>query len=194
MRTVYVIEERANFFDGQCCVVSVSALLRELIVAATGIPDEDRESGRYGAIVQLLLGELTRSSQIGLSLAEPKDQRLRRVTEALRANPGDNRPLKCWAGLANASERTLARSFLKETGLTFGQWRQQARLLKAIAMLAQGVPVTTVAMDLGYSTTSGFGHMFRRALGSPPSEYFCERERRSPLIGDSAVAGVGPNC
>lgn len=172
MRTVYLREDEACILDVPCCVLSVSDLLRELIVEATCFPDDEPPTGRNRLVVDLLLAELERSPQIGLRLAEPQDKRLRLITEALRANPGDSRPLSSWAAIANASERTLARLFLKETGLTFAQWRQQARLLAAVAMLAKGLPVTTIAIDLGYSTPSAFGHMFRRALGSPPSEYF----------------------
>lgn len=172
MRTVYLREDAASILDAPCCVLSVSGLLRELIVEATCFTEEEPPTGRNKLVIQLLLAELERSPQIGLHLAEPQDKRLRLITEALRSSPGDSRQLSHWAKLANASERTLARLFLKETGLTFAQWRQQARLLAAVAMLAQGLPVTTIAIDLGYSTPSAFGHMFRRALGSPPSEYF----------------------
>ena len=41
-----------------------------------------------------------------------------------------------------------------ETGLSFSQWRQQARLLEAMRLLADGVAVTTVAMELGYGNQS----------------------------------------
>lgn len=174
MRTVYLVDHRSRLFEPRCCVVSVCDLLRELILEATKFPDDYVLTGRYRLIVELLLGELKTSPQVPLHLAEPQDHRLRRITDKLKADPGDSRPLGCWAKTANASERTLARLFLKETGLTFAQWRQQARLVSAIAMLAQGTPVTTIAIDLGYSTPSAFGSMFRRALGRPPSEYFSE--------------------
>ena len=174
MRTVYVAGQRASRFERRCCVVSVSNLLRELILEATTFPDDYTLDGRYCQIVELLLSELTTSPQVHLHLAEPRDRRLRHITDQLKADPGDSRPLRCWAGSAHASERTLARLFIKETGLTFAQWRQQARLLAAIAMLAQGLPVTTIAIDLGYSTPSAFGTMFRRALGRAPSEYFTD--------------------
>lgn len=56
--------------------------------------------------------------------------------------------------------------------MSFSKWRQQARLLSGIRMLAEGVPISTVAMDLGYESPSAFSAMFRRALGVAPSEYF----------------------
>ena len=65
---------------------------------------------------------------------------------------------------------------MKETGLTFAAWRQQARLLAATAMLAAGEPITRIAIELGYESTSAFTAMFRRTLGAPPSRYFAEGE------------------
>ncbi len=186
MRTVYLAEERAEDFPSNCFVVSVSGLLRELILEATTFAETYVLSRRHGLVVDLLLSELRISPQIGLSLSDPEDRRLRLITESLKSNPEDNRSLACWAKMANASERTLARLFLRETGLTFAQWRQQARLLSAIAMLAQGIPVTTIAIDLGYSTPSAFGYMFRRALGSAPSEYFDDRRDRN--VGERTVS------
>ena len=62
--------------------------------------------------------------------------------------------------------------FPLETGMTFSKWRQQARLLCGIRMLAEGMAISTVAIDLGYESPSAFSAMFRRALGIAPSEYF----------------------
>ena len=81
---------------------------------------------------------------------------MKRVTAALEREPGDGRPLEAWAREAGASPRTLARLFLRETGMTFGAWRQQARLLHALIGLAEGRPVTSLALDLGYASPSAF--------------------------------------
>jgi AraC-like DNA-binding protein len=93
------------------------------------------------------------------------------VTDVLIADPGDGRDLKDWAKTAGASERTLARLFVKETGMTFGTWRQRRRLLAAIGRLAEGQPVTAVAFDLGYDSPSAFITMFRKTLGATPGRY-----------------------
>jgi AraC-like DNA-binding protein len=58
-----------------------------------------------------------------------------------------------------------------ETGLTFGAWRQQARVLEAMGRLGSGAPVTEVALDLGYESVSAFSAMFRRAAGTSPRRY-----------------------
>ena len=44
--------------------------------------------------------------------------------------------------------------------------------MEALRRLAAGDPITVVALDLGYATSSAFTYMFRRALGVPPSRFY----------------------
>ena len=81
------------------------------------------------------------------------------------------RALADWARSVHASERTVARLFLSQTGLSFGAWRQQARVLEAMARLSGGAQVTQVAFDLGSDSVSAFSAMFRRAAGVSPSTF-----------------------
>ena len=101
----------------------------------------------------------------------PRDARLRALCQALLDAPGDQRPLEAWAATINTSARTLARRFQSETGLSFGAWRQQARVLEAMGRLGGGEPVTQVALDLGYESVSAFSAMFHRATGASPSQF-----------------------
>jgi AraC-like DNA-binding protein len=66
----------------------------------------------------------------------------------------------------------LERIFQKETGLTFGKWWQQLRLLHALRLLAGGRAVTSVALDVGYDSPSAFIAAFRRYFGATPARYF----------------------
>ncbi|MFK5953543.1 MAG: AraC family transcriptional regulator [Desulfobacterium sp.] len=95
-----------------------------------------------------------------------------KVTNSLEESPADNRTLDSWGEMAGATGRTLARLFVKETGMTFRQWRQQARLIEALSLLAQGMPVKEVAFDVGYESVSAFIHMFRKSLGCTPGQFF----------------------
>jgi AraC-like DNA-binding protein len=45
-----------------------------------------------------------------------------------------------WADRIGMARRTLTRRFTAETGLSFAQWRQQARLLKAVELLSLASP------------------------------------------------------
>ncbi len=76
-----------------------------------------------------------------------------------------------WAEDIGASERTVARLFRDELGLSYQQWRQQAILAHALPLLARGQPVGQVAAASGYASDSAFSAMFKAAMGQSPS-YF----------------------
>jgi AraC-like DNA-binding protein len=172
MRSLYIQPAAAASLPPQCVVVTVTPLLRELILAAMALPPLYPLGGRAERIMMLILEEIRGLSVAPLHLPEPRDGRLRRVAAALRDDPADGRSLADWGLLVGASARTLARRFQRETGLSFARWRQQARLFAALTRLAAGAPVTAVALDLGYDSPSAFIAMFRRALGTTPGRYF----------------------
>lgn len=172
MKTVYIWAGSSRRFPKESCVVSVSGLLRHLILSAIEMPDRYRLTGRHRALVQLLFDEIKTVDQEPLVLVNPTDRRIILIADALNRDPADCRSLASWAKAVHASERTIARQFLHDTGITFGQWRQQLRLVRAIEMLAKKIPVSVVATRLGYASMSAFGYMFRRALGRSPKEYF----------------------
>lgn len=171
MRSLYLDPSVVDDLPTTCCVVSVSPLLRELIMRAIEIGLDYPPDGPQARLMAVIPDELARLDAEPLHLPLPADPRLRTVTDALIADPSDGRDLKAWARTAGASERTLARLFVKETGMTFGTWRQRRRLLAAIGRLAEGKPVTSVAYDLGYDSPSAFITMFRRTLGATPGRY-----------------------
>jgi AraC-like DNA-binding protein len=181
MRTIYVRPDAAARLPDRVRVIAVSSLLRELTVRACALPVLYDESGPAGRIMALILDEIAALPTLALDLPMPRDRRLRPICQALHADPGSSRTLEAWAAETGGSSRTLARRFVAETGLTFAAWRQQARLLEAMARLAAGQPVTRIALDLGYDSPSAFTAMFRRALGTTPSRYLARGEtaRRS---------------
>jgi AraC-like DNA-binding protein len=171
MRTIYVRDDVAARLPAGVRVIAVSSLLRELILRACALPVLYDEAGPAGRVMALILDEIAALPSLALDLPMARDPRLARICQALGADPGSTRTLGGWARETGASSRTLARLFLRETGLTFGDWRQQARLLAAVARLAAGQPITQIAGELGYDSPSAFAAMFRRALGAPPSRY-----------------------
>jgi AraC-like DNA-binding protein/quercetin dioxygenase-like cupin family protein len=180
MRTVYfdpgVLAETST--PDRCAVLGVSGLLRELLVRVVE-HDEGRapmEPARRARIVAVLLDELVESPVNPLEVPMPRDERLRRIADAVRADPADHRDLAAWASFAGIGERTLARLFPQETGMTFVRWRQQVRLLAALERLAAGEPVTNVALETGYASTSAFVKLFRESFGVTPGRYFDREE------------------
>ncbi|MFC7304483.1 AraC family transcriptional regulator [Streptomyces monticola] len=153
----------------QPTVLAVSPLLRELILACTREPhDESPESRRLRAV---LLDRLRASPQEPVQLPVPRDPRLAAVCDLLRRNPADPRTLAGFAAAAGAGERTLSRLFRAELGMTFPQWRTQLRLYHALRMLADDLPVTTVAHRCGWASTSAFIDVFRRSFGYTPGTH-----------------------
>ena len=174
MLTLYVRPESGIPVGPHCRVVSVSELVRELIRRVVSYPETYPEDGAEARLLAVLGDELSELEVAPLELPLPKDRRALAVAEQLIISPGAGLELGEWAKRVGASERTLARLFKLETGLTFGRWRQQRRLIAALEMLAGGSSVTTVAFDLGYQTPSAFVAMFRRALGVSPTRYLKE--------------------
>lgn len=172
MRTLYI---DATYFHGPpegCCVIGVSPLLKELISYAVGMPKLYPLKGPEERLLAVILDQIQSMRVAPLNLPIPEDVGLQKIYKRLALSPGDNRTLEEWGKIVGATGRTLARRFRKETGLSFGQWRQQIRILKALKRLAMKEPVTVVSMDLGYDSTSAFITMFKKALGKTPGRYF----------------------
>lgn len=172
MRTVFVEPGAAPHLPGRSCVVEVHALLRELILAAIDVPLDYAIGSRHDHLMHLLLAELNAMPLLPLYLPWPTDQRLRNVCERMIATPGENLTIDYWATVLDVSEKTFHRWFQRETGVTFGSWRQQARLLLALQKLAHGEKIIAVALDHGYSSQSAFTAMFKRHFGVVPSAFF----------------------
>ena len=68
-----------------------------------------------------------------------------------------------WAG---ASRRTLTRGFRRETGLSFGDWRARARVIRALALAADGRPAGHVAAAVGYRSRHALRATVGRVLGA----------------------------
>jgi AraC-like DNA-binding protein len=102
----------------------------------------------------------------------PSDERARRVAEALKADPSDDRSLGAWGNEVGASARTLARLFTAETGIGFERWRTHARLAAALPLLADGASIANVAHQVGYATPSALVAAFKREIGVTPTAYF----------------------
>lgn len=153
------------------CTIRTSGLLREAIIRASTWkgPTLD-EHQRHVAMV--ILDELRTAPIEPFGLPMPRDSRLVLIAKALLDAPGDRRGVDEWAQWAAISERTLSRRFVSETGFTYTAWRQRAKLMRALEMLAEGQAVTTVAIDLGYDSVSAFISLFKRTLGVTPSAYF----------------------
>ncbi|GAA5235312.1 helix-turn-helix transcriptional regulator [Verticiella sediminum] len=172
MRTAYIDVEKVEALPKESCVINVSPLLRELLVEAVRISPTREPTGRDARLMDLLIDEIRVSSTLPLHLPMPRDERLRALCDSLIAKPADASSAAQWAAAVHVGERTLHRLFVKETGMTFAQWREQARLLHALRRIAEGGKIIDVAFDCGYASASAFAAMFRRHFGVSPSGFY----------------------
>jgi AraC-like DNA-binding protein len=154
------------------CVMAASDLLRSLVRKAMTFATVDLLSPEQERLAAVLLDEIRMAPQEPLHLPMPSDARLVCLAMTLLESPSDDRSFAALTRGVGISERTGRRLFLAETGMTFLQWRQQAKLTLALERLVRGETVGEVADQLGYATPSNFIAMFRRAFGAPPARYF----------------------
>jgi AraC-like DNA-binding protein/quercetin dioxygenase-like cupin family protein len=168
MRSLYFEPRRVRDAPKECGVLFVPPLLRELVVSAMDIPPLYDERSRDGRVMQLIVDEVVSLTPRPLGLRMPSDPRLARLCDRLLADLASSASIAERGREVGLSERSVIRLFPIETGLSFGRWQQQARLLKAFALFDEGLGVTRVALELGYSSPGAFSKMFRRLMGTSP--------------------------
>lgn len=158
------------------CVLQVSGLLQAAALRAATWPPGGTLTAAQRRIAAVIADEVACAPPQAWALPLPHDRRLLKLARHLADVPGDARAmpeLAAWVGIA---PRTLTRRFAAETGMAFIAWRRRACVLRAMALLAEAMPVTAVALELGYDSLSAFIAMFRRETGLPPSRYAATRQ------------------
>lgn len=173
LKALYLDGRRAALLAPEPKVFALSPFLAALIgrLGALGATDD----GRRARLLDVLCDELMAADVEPVHLPLPREPRLARLCRALAEHPDDPRDLDAWARHIGLSRRSLSRRLLAETGLSFGRWRTQARLMAALPLLAERCPVTEVALAVGFDSVSSFITSFRRHFGTTPARYLGHR-------------------
>lgn len=167
LRTVYL--SAAHGLDSETVqVFSVSGLMREVILKLT----TDMQGPLLGSLSQILVSELSQAPAIALFLPLPSNDRLARITQALINNPANNTTLAQWAVIVGYSQRSLTRHIQDQTGMSFRDYKRQARILGAFEYLSAGDSVTNAAYKVGFESLSAFTQSFKAITGKTPSQMF----------------------
>ena len=169
MRSVYLHPDRCPLHWTAPTPVAVGGLLAELIAH---LGDAELDPASRARAEGVLIDLLEPLSVATIELRMPRDPRALDVAAALLREPASKRTLGQWGREVGASERTLARAFQAETGVSFGHWRTQLRLQAALPTLAEGGSVASASDRAGYESPSAFVAAFRRETGMTPAEYF----------------------
>ncbi len=176
---LFLDPEVAKGAPTDCCTLSITPLLRELVIAASNLPPLYDRDGPPGRLVQTMLDELVVAPVERLHLPLPADPRLRKIADGQIADPANRATITDWARHVAMSERSLVRLVQKDTGMSFGAWRQQFQIILALERLAEGAQVQAVALELGYESASSFITMFKKAMGQPPGKYLATGQERA---------------
>jgi AraC-like DNA-binding protein len=172
MRTLYLSPALTDLANAACHVVEVSPLLRELILRTVERMGLDSRAAHDVRMIGLLEDEIkTAIAEAGgspLALPLPCDERASALARFVLEKPSAGDGVDDLAKQHGVARRTLERRFREETGMSFGMWRQKARLLDSIRLLAEGKSVTDAALDCGYSSVSAFIAAFKGTFGYTP--------------------------
>jgi len=167
---VRVAESACPDLPGAACTLRSSGLLHEAVLRACSWGDAPLDASRW-RVAGVVLDEIRTLPPAEFGLPMPIDPRLLGVARGLLGDLAGARSLDDWAAEAAMPARTFTRNFALETGSSLADWRQRARLMRALEWLAEGRPVADLALDLGYDNVSAFIAMFRRATGVTPSRH-----------------------
>jgi len=150
------------------CVLDISnfgsGVLRQLFA-------RNSDNAIESALLTLLMHELSIAAVEPWQLPIPRDRRLQKLTTLTLKDVGSNKLITHLAKEIGMSTRSVSRRFSEETGMSYVQWRQLARLMQAMEWLQMGKPVEWVAQSCGYSNTSAFITVFKQHMGITPGKW-----------------------
>jgi AraC-like DNA-binding protein len=168
-RSIYLIPKLCAELPEQVCVIEVSALLRA-VLEPMALADfaTDWQQGKFAHLLGLCLSEIAEAAQQPMLLPLPQDKRLAPLLQTPERLPPELQVLEQQIG---ASSRTIGRIFQRETGMSYQQWRQQWRLMRAMELLATGRSLSYCAFESGFASDSAFIAFFKAMTGSTPGHW-----------------------
>ena len=155
-------------------IIAVSALLREMMLYSQRWPISRTGSGAeadsfFQALGYVVAGAL--ADERPLHLPVSADPVVAAATGYTRAHLG-HVAVSDVTRAAGVSERTLRRLFSSHLGMSWRSYLLRARVLRAMALLAQpGRSVLEVSIAVGFDDPGAFARAFARHCGETPSAY-----------------------
>ena len=175
LTSLYIDNEQSNEFLHSCQVLNVSPFLKVLLNEAKNIDSEYQWQSTQGRLLRLIRDQISTATIIDLQLPYPKDKRLKEIISRIQKFPALKTDLNSWGKFVGASVRTLSRTFKRETGITYSEWKQRLSIQIAIKQLYMGESVGNIAINLGYESSSAFIYMFKKHMKVTPSNYLLHK-------------------
>ncbi|PKB17741.1 helix-turn-helix domain-containing protein [Flavobacterium sp. 5] len=155
-----------------------SNFLKSLLLKVVSFANPTEFSPEQEKIMEVLLDEISVLQPTSAFLPTSKDERIKKVTDTLLKNLSSKQTIEHYAGLSCVSSKTLSRLFIKELGMSFGDWKIRLKLLEAIKQLGEKKSITEIALNLGYENPSSFITTFKKHFGKTPSNYVLEENSK----------------
>jgi len=155
-------------------ILAVPPLIREMMLYALRWPISRKERDRVADGFFETLGHIVAEAldhEAPLSLPTSTDPVIAAAIAYTQARLDSVRAEEV-AQAVGVSERTLRRQFHSALGLSWRSYLVQARLLRAMALLAEAGPsVLDVSIAVGFEDLGAFARSFARHCGETPSAY-----------------------
>lgn len=148
-----------------------SSFLNSLLEKIVSFSNPDRLTLQQKRIIEVFIDELSDLKPSTTFLPTSYDRRLKMVLDAITNDLASKHTIDFYADKLSVSTRTLSRLFLKEVGMSFGDWKMRLKLLESVKLLAEKKSVKEVAILLGYEDTSSFIVAFKKYFGKTPANY-----------------------
>lgn len=157
---------RCNWLDYPT-VFEGSELCQALLKSLTQKVPSDVSQRRLAALGD----EIKAAKPLSVGLPLPYSERLKALCETIATSPALAPPLELAATQVALSRRSFSRHFKQQTGLSYGQWLQLARIHHSLVLLGEGGRVSDAALAVGYDTVSAFCQVFRQVMGQSPGHW-----------------------
>lgn len=151
--------------------LAVGPLLQALILEVCHWGRDYQLSTEKQRVIDVLVDQLVSAPKQDFFIPNITDKRLQPIVSHFNHHPESKRTLNDFANQVGASTRTLHRLFLLNFAMGFNQWKQRIRVLKALTLLDQDLPIKDIAATLGYDSDSSFIAAFKQQMGLPPKQY-----------------------
>jgi AraC family transcriptional regulator len=133
-------------------------------------------NGIEETVLRFLARSLGRAHRIASRAPKPlragEIEAVEHARQLIARHPALNTPLRALAQACGVSPFQLCRLFRARTGETITAYRHALRLRLSLELLRDThADITTLALDLGYSSHSHFTYAFRRHFGFAPSTF-----------------------
>ena len=171
MVSIFLCRDSIDALPKECNAFVITPLLLNLMIRIT---ERSIGSGLLKgnqAYASAVFEELADATLLPLSFPMPVDYRALRVAHTVLEDPCGQQSIDELGGRYGVSARTLQRIFLRDTGLTFGSWRRQARLIAGFNAFNNGYSIGDASHVAGYESHSSFSVAFKKTFGHSPSRY-----------------------